>query len=163
MRKMVFLALALVAVSALPAAADGRDKVLEFDTMAPVVSPFLAAGGHPIRNVTGGGVPWALSEAKGELKANGKLEISVRGLVIVSTGVNPSPQFRAIVSCLTADNPDETAPFNIVTQGFPATTTGDADIEAQVALPAGCFAPVIFVTNGDGTRWFAVTGRLATP
>lgn len=161
MRKTLFLALALVAVSALPAAAD--PKVLEFDTMAPVVSPFLAGEGHPIRTVAGGGVPWAISDASGELKADGKLEISVRGLVIVSTGVNPSPQFRAIVSCLTTTNPDETNPFNILTDAFPATPAGDSDIETTVALPADCFAPVIFVTNATGTRWFAVTGRLATP
>jgi hypothetical protein len=45
----------------------------------------------------------------------------------------------------------------VSTEDFPATPAGDADIEAQIQLPAGCFAPIIFVINPMG-RWFAVTG-----
>ena len=36
--------------------------------------------------------------------------------------------------------------------------TGDAKIDAKVALPSPCFAPIVFVTSGGGS-WFAVTGR----
>ena len=41
---------------------------------------------------------------------------------------------------------------------MPATMTGNAEIDAKVALPSPCFAPIVFVTSGGG-NWFAVTGR----
>jgi len=70
------------------------------------------------------------------------------------------PNFRAIVSCLTTDaSGSVAATSNVVTDPFPATSTGDADIEALVDLPTPCIAPIVFVTNPTGTGWFSVTGR----
>lgn|SRR5574341_107755 len=158
MKKTAALALALCLLTAIPAAAGGVPKILEFDTMAPVVAPFLNPN-NPIRGVNGGGVPWQIAAAEGELKIDGTLEISVRGLVIVATGVNPSPTFRGIVSCLSSDGAGNMTTVNVTTGEFPATTTGDSDIEAVINVPDPCFAPIIFVTNSAGTRWFAVTGK----
>jgi hypothetical protein len=137
----------------------GGDKILEFDTMVGVDGPFRGAANN-IRGVNGGGAPWRLTEAKGELRTDGRLEIRVRGLVLVSTGLNPQANFRAIVSCLTTD-PTNTvaATANVTTDQFPATTTGDSDIEAVVTLPSPCIAPIVFVTNAAGTSWFSATGR----
>jgi hypothetical protein len=84
----------------------------------------------------------------------------VRGLVLVTTGLNPVANFRAIVSCLTTDSSGTVvATSNIVTDPFPATPAGDADIEALVGLPSPCIAPIVFVTNAGGTSWFSVTGH----
>ena len=47
---------------------------------------------------------------------------------------------------------------SIVTDPFPATPTGDAEIETFVALPTPCIAPIVFVTTAGGS-WLAVTGR----
>ena len=67
------------------------------------------------------------------------------------------PNFRAIVSCRIvnqAGNPD----FVTLTTGlFPATSTGDSEIEEDLNLPAQCLAPIVFVTSPTGS-WFAVTG-----
>jgi hypothetical protein len=135
------------------------DKILEFDTMVGVAGPFRGSANN-IRGINGGGAPWQLTEASGELGSDGRLEIRVRGLVLVTTGLNPSANFRAVVSCLTTD-PTNTvaATANVTTDPFPATTTGDADIEAVVALPTPCIAPIVFVTNAAGTSWFSATGR----
>jgi hypothetical protein len=104
-----------------------------------------------------------MAAAHGELKASGKLEIDVQGLVFAAgpnTGSNTIPNFRAIVSCLKSDG----TVMNITTDLFPATTGaasaggGNAKIEAQLALPQPCIAPIIFVTSPGGA-WFSTTGN----
>ena len=81
----------------------------------------------------------------------------MEGLVLVSTGLNPSAAFRAAVSCLTNDA-TTVSTVNLVTEQFPATPTGDSEIDADVSLPSPCVAPIVFVMNAAGTSWFAVTG-----
>jgi hypothetical protein len=151
----VILALGMVGQAT---AGSDDSQVLEFKTMAPVVAPFTGAT-NPVRGINGGGVPWRIASAKGELRTDGRLEIKVEGLVIVATGVNPVAAFRGVVNCLTPASP--TTGVNLVTDPVPATSTGDAKIEAQLALPASCVAPIVFVTNGGGAApgaWFAATG-----
>ena len=135
-------------------------KILEFDTMVGVPATLTRdASQGPLRGINGGGVPWTLTSAHGELKASGKLEIEVQGLVLATTLSNPSPVFRAIVSCVKSDGTFQ----NILTDAFPATTGlasaggGNSEIETMVTLPQPCIAPIIFVTSNTGS-WFAVTG-----
>ncbi len=137
-------------------------KILEFDTMVGLPQAFTGTQ-NPIRGINGGGLPWMISSGSGELKADGKLEISVQGLVLAAgpnTGNNPIANFRAIVSCLTSD----AGVVNVSTGLFPATLGaasaggGNAKIEASLALPQPCIAPIIFVTNPNGA-WFAATGH----
>lgn len=166
-RKRLWLGLAVLLVLPIAGSAADRqnrgDKVLEFDTMAAVVRPFVGAA-NPIRGVAGGGIPWVLREAKGELSLDGRVEVKVRGLVLAEgtrAGTNPIPQFRAIVSCLTpaADGAGNltVATVNRATSLFPATLSGDADIEDIVSLPSPCIAPIAFVTSPTGA-WFSATG-----
>ena len=54
---------------------------LGFETMAAVSGPYVGAA-NPIRNIAGGGLPWIISSAQGELRADGELTVSVRGLVL---------------------------------------------------------------------------------
>jgi hypothetical protein len=138
--------------------------VLKFETLAPVNGPFVGTT-NPIRGVNGGGLPWQIAKGQGQLRADGSLEVDVEGLVLLNgapvppalRGTNPVPAFKAVVSCLTTVNGAATT-SNISTAAFPATSTGNAEIKADVALPTPCFAPIIFVTSPSGA-WFAVTGR----
>ena len=172
MRRLIFAllgALALGSVLALATTAMARDNddnrgrnqgrtILEFDTMFPVAPPFLS---NPvIRGVVGAGAAWKLTSVEGELKTNGKLEIDVRGLVLVSTGQNPAATFRGAVSCLTPDGAGGVATVNKFTREFPATPTGNAHIEDVIPdLPHPCVAPIVFVVRGNTLVWFAVTGN----
>ena len=88
--------------------------------------------------------------------ADGRLEIKVEGLVLVSTGQNPVATFRGIVSCQSIDA-GAAVVRNVMTDPVPATTTGDAKIQATLDLPEPCFAPIVFVASGGGS-WFSVTG-----
>ena len=166
MRRAFVLLLSLLAVGAVvvqsTAARDegssGKD-VLEFDVMSPVVAPFTG-GTHPIRGVNGGGVPWQIDRGRGDLSSDGRLEIRVKGLVLVSSGQNPVPMFRGVVNCLTTQSPD--LGVNLATAPVPASSDGDATIKATVDLPDPCVAPIVFVTSGTGPppgNWFAATGR----
>jgi len=139
---------------------ETNDVILKFGTMAGVSGIFVGAptnpdGGTPIRGIHGGGFPWTLDEAKGELHSNGRLRVRVRGLVLAAgpaVGTNPIPTFRAIVSF------EGAAP--IFTDPVLASTTGDADIETTVSLPRPGFAPIIFVGPGTAPVWFAATGAM---
>jgi len=143
--------------------AAARDpKILEFNTMVGIPQAFTGTQ-NPIRGINGGGLPWTIASAQGELSTSGKLEIQVQGLVLAAgpnAGKNPIASFRAIVSCLKSD----ATPENVTTDPFPATTGaasaggGDAKIEANLTLPQPCIAPIIFVTSPTGS-WFAATGN----
>ena len=143
--------------------AAARDpKILEFNTMVGIPQAFTGTQ-NPIRGINGGGLPWTIASAQGELSTSGKLEIQVQGLVLAAgpnAGKNPIASFRAIVSCLKSD----ATPENVSTDPFPATTGaasaggGNAKIEANLTLPQPCIAPIIFVTSPTGS-WFAATGN----
>jgi hypothetical protein len=136
------------------AADDGGGiAVVKFHTMSPVTGQFVGASGTAIRGLHGGGLPWALRSAQGELSADGRLRVQVKGLVLAAgpnSGRNPIPTFRAIVSFETLTP--------IFTDPVPASTDGDADIDTHVDLPHPGFAPIIFVGPGTNAVWFAVTG-----
>lgn len=154
----------LAALVILAPVAQARDKILEFDSMTGVVRPYTGTA-HPIRGLNGGGLPWVIRSGKGEVKGDGRIEVKVRGLVLADDPavplerrlVNPVANFRAVVSCLSLDANGAAVTVNVATGDFPATATGDAEIEAAVELPDPCVAPVVFVTSPGGA-WFAATG-----
>lgn len=138
---------------------SGNQTILRFQTMVGVNPPFTGTA-NPIRGITGGGLPWVLSDARGILKADGTLRVRVRGLVIPVApfnGTNPAPNFRAIVSCMSVDNTGTPIIANVQTGLFPANTLGDSNIKEKIALPKPCIAPIIFVTSPTGA-WFSATG-----
>jgi hypothetical protein len=169
MKKVVYSLLAaalilsgvLFSAQFLPVAAQ-EPKILQFDTMVGNTPAFTGAT-NPIRGINGGGLPWTLTSARGELNASGKLEIDIQGLVFAAgpnMGSNTVTNFRAVVSCLKGDGSVE----NITTGLFPATTGpatsggGNAKIETTVTLPQPCIVPILFVTSPSGA-WFAATGK----
>jgi len=149
------LLLAAMVVKAVPPAP--APHVLEFKTMFPVSGPYVGTT-NPIRGVSGGGVPWIVTDARGGLRGDGSVDVRVRGLVLASSQTNPIPNFRAVVSCQSIDGTGAPSIVNVSTDDFPASSTGDAVIEDTVELPHPCVAPIVFVTNST-LRWFAVTGQ----
>ncbi len=159
------LSVALVAQA--PFAQSKGHNVLEFQSMAPVTGPYVGAA-NPIRGIVGGGLPWQIVSARGELSSAGHLEVRVVGLVLFRgdpvpaplQGTNPIPTFRAIVSCQTIDEGVATV-TNVATDPFPASTNGNARIEATIGLPDPCIAPIVFVGPATSATlaWFSATGR----
>jgi hypothetical protein len=170
----VALALAAMVSLAAPSHSDGSkekehrnhppQKMLSFHTMYGVDGPFLGEE-NAIRDVEGDEAPWVVKDAKGSLDTSGHLRIRVRGLVFADdplvdpdlVGKNDESEFRGLVSCLTEVG-DSVETANVVTEGFPATETGDSKIDAHIDLPNPCAAPIVFVLAGSEDAWFAVTG-----
>ena len=71
---------------------------------------------------------------------------------------NPIPDFKAIVSCQTIGAAGSATITNVSTGQFPASATGNADINARVTLPQPCIAPIVFVFGAPNVGWFAATG-----
>jgi hypothetical protein len=138
--------------------------LLAWGSMYGVDGPLLGEE-NAIRGVVGDEAPWVVARARGFLTTDGHLVISVRGLVFKDDplsppdeiGKNDEAQFRGLVSCLTEDG-DSIVPANVVTGGFPATTTGDSLINARLQLPNPCIAPIVMVLAGSEDKMFAVTG-----
>jgi hypothetical protein len=145
------------------ASGSGGKDILEFDVMAPVDVPFTG-NANPVRGQPGGGLPWELDRARGELRTDGRLDVRVDGLVLARRapvpanlqGTNPITQFRAVVNCLTPQAP--VTGQTVSSKLADATPTGDATIRDDLDLPEDCIAPIVFVTAPAGA-WFAVTGR----
>jgi hypothetical protein len=162
----VVLVAGVVVLGPASAIGQGAPKILEFDTMVGVPDPYTLPA-NAIRGVQGGGLPWVVDEAKGELRVDGRIEVEVEGLVLdpndpdvpqAVAGTNPVPNFKAIVSCLSRNAEGTIATtVNVETGLFPANAAGDSEIEDTVNLPEPCIAPIFFVTSPNGA-WFAATG-----
>jgi hypothetical protein len=157
MKKLVLIGLGLFVLRIEVAAAEEIPTILGFETMVGNHGPFIG-GQNLIRGVPAGGAPWVVQEAAvGQLKQDGQLDVEVRGLVLESTRMNPVPNFRGLVSCLSIGDDGEVTTVNISTEDFPADPDGNSTITSTVELPSPCFAPIIFVTSPAGA-WFAITG-----
>ena len=158
----VAVAVAAIAVAGLAAGVTANDSpALENDSMIGVPATLIGAT-SPIRGLNGGGVPWTIGASSVELKASGKVEVAFDDLVFAAgpnLGKNTVASMKVVVSCLTETG----AVVNVSTPAFPvsvATATdagGDGMVEAKVALPATCIAPIVFVTTTTD-RWLAVNG-----
>jgi hypothetical protein len=162
MRKTVIIAAMALLPLSVAFAGLGKD-IVAFSTMYGVDGPFI--NDSSIRGVLGDELPWSIKSARGSLGTDGRLQISVRGLVFANDpsvppelrGINDEAQFRGLVSCLT-ESGKKIKTVNITTAGFPATRSGDSNIDTFVSLPAQCVAPIIFVLSGSEDKWFSVTG-----
>jgi hypothetical protein len=110
--------------------------------------------------VAPGGVPWVLKRGDVELKAKGRLELRVRGLVIPApTGTGtPGPVTTITASLYCGADSDTTAADT--SKSVPLSQSGNARIEDRsFNVPATCLAPVILVhPNGDAAHYIAVDG-----
>ena len=156
------LAIAALGVAAMATAATaGGARSVESDSMIGVPASLTGAAGQ-IRGVNGGGLPWSIGASEVEVSASGKVEVSFNDLVFAAgpnNGKNTVASMKVVVSCLDATG----ATVNVSTPLFPVTTAttldpgGDGAVEARIALPQPCIAPIVFVTSPNGA-WFAVDG-----
>lgn len=145
--------------------AEHAQTILTFRTMYGVDGPFTEEE-NAIREIIGDELPWVIEKyIRGSLNSKGDLKIRVRGLVFKDDpsvpaelrGINDEKEFRGLVSCLTEEG-DSAVTENVITEGFPASESGDSNIKAKIELPNPCVAPIIMVLAGGEDKWFAVTG-----
>jgi hypothetical protein len=139
-----------VALTAGSVVADPGTKVLDASMTG------IPVAGQTLLGVKGGGLPWMLDRGDAKLFADGRLEVSVRHLVLAAggaAGTNPIPTGRAIVACNGGAD-------TVMTDTVPFSPEGNATVQATVNLPSPCLAPAVFFAGqtGNGPLWFAVTG-----
>jgi hypothetical protein len=162
-RMLVSLGLVAAFGSTAHALPPDPKTVLSSETMYAVDEGFL---GYDIRGIVGDDLPWELTNVRWRLTADGRLTLSVRGLVFTDDdmvpprlrGINDESHFRAAVSCVTQDDDGNVFTVNTISRKFPATRTGNGDLSQLLDLPEDCVAPVVFILAGSEDDWFAVSG-----
>jgi hypothetical protein len=146
--------LGLLGASAAPTFADEKGNLTDFSSMTAI-----PVAGQVVRGITGGGVPWKITSGTGTVSHQGVVDVTVTGLVLKPTGINPIKSFEATVSCLTPDGV-----VNVMTGGFDATVPGgNSHIHATVDLPRPCKHPIVFVGISPAGRWFAMSNPDSQP
>jgi hypothetical protein len=146
--------LGLLGASAAPTFADEKGNLTDFSSMTAI-----AVKNTVVRGIPGGGAPWVITSGTGTVSQQGVVDVTVTGLVLKPTGINPIPFFEATVSCVT---PDGVA--NVMTGGFAATVPGgNSHIHATVDLPRPCKDPIVFVGISPAGRWFAMSNPDSQP
>ena len=153
--RLLLLSTALSLAIALPAVAladPGGSKVLD-DQLTGLPATMT---NQTLFGIVAGGLPWRLDSGSVHLFRDGRLQVTVHGLVLAAggaEGTNPIPNGQAIVTCAGAP----AAMSSVV----PFAPGGDAQINEKVALPEHCLAPTVFFAGVPApgvARWFAVTG-----
>jgi hypothetical protein len=149
MLRSIRLALLIGLLAALVAGAGtvtaGGSKIVDTQ-LAGLPTPGLVLAG-----VRGAGHAWAIADGHAKLFTDGRLHVTVEGLVLTPEGINPVTSGRAVVSCnggaeILMSDP---VPFSV--------PGGDATVDTTLSLPSPCLAPTIFFTSPGGA-WFAVSG-----
>ena len=127
----------------------GHNQKIIRTTLVGVPNPPVTIAG-----VQGAGHAWAIDRGEATLRADGRLDLRVRGLVLTPEGTNPVATGVAIVSCNGGASPGDIVLSAPVPLSVP---TGNARVREKLHLPSPCFAPTIFFGSVTG-RWFAVSG-----
>ena len=154
-RLAVAAAALLLAAGAAPAVADdghshgrgeARGTLLSADLIGSLTDDPDLAGIKP------GGADWSVSRSTAKVKANGRVDIRVRDLVLTSTGVNPVTEISASLVC-NGEVVDSVGPVAYDAEG-------DARIRARFDVPDRCLAPAVLLNPASNfTRYIAVSGQ----
>lgn len=132
-------------------------------TGIPVIHESLAPShkADPMfHGVSPGLVPWVLKRGDVRLKRDGKLDLSVKGLVIPIAPFTGTPGPVTTISASLYCGADKSTTAADTTQQVPISRSGDARIrDKSFSVPATCLAPVILVhPNGMPTTYIALDG-----
>ena len=110
--------------------------------------------------VSAGAAPWVLQRGEVRLKGDGKLNLSVKGLVIPNPPGDGTPGPVNTISASLYCGADSDTTAADTTQQVPIDRRGNARIrDRSFNVPATCLAPVILVhPNGDAAHYIALEG-----
>lgn len=158
-RLTLILAAAALALAATPGIAlgdhEGESNGETLLRSGVVGSTKPSEGGATIFGVVPGGANWVVSEGSTRVRRDGRIDISIEGLVIPTppqNGTNPIESLTATVYC--------NAAAADTTELFPLSVPeGDGEVHAKLDLPAVCVAPVVLLhPRGNLGVYIAATG-----
>ena len=158
-RLTLLAATCVVAVAVTPgiALAHGHggegDEILLRSGLVGSTKP--AEGGATIFGVASAGANWVVDEGSVKVRRDGRINLSVEGLVIPTppqNGTNPIESLTASVYC-NGVVADTTALFPL------SVPEGDGHIGANLSLPDTCVAPVVLLhPRGNPAVYIAASG-----
>ena len=122
------------------------------------------SNGTAIGGVNSCGKIWKLKSGKAELKAGGKLEVEIKGLVLDDASVgqyNGTPDGVDAVAAAVICHGPSGASVAAVAPPVALSQKGDAKIKVTLSLPNGCVGPIVLLREryeGKIGGWLAGTG-----
>ncbi len=110
----------------------------------------IQVAGQLIAGISGG-APWDVSTGEATIRANGDIDVEVAGLVLTTPIIPADPVFPVLGVCgsLVCQKTVAGDPTNeqVATTGnfSLSPVTGNAEIGANITLPAVCVAPIVLV------------------
>ena len=141
-------ALLLSATVAAPALADdgtGHEDRQKGTLLAAALVGSLT-NDPPLAGVSPGAADWTVSRSTVRVKADGRVDIQIRDLVLTSTGANPVTTISASLVC-NGGVVDSVGPVAF-------TAAGNARIRDRFSVPTRCLAPAVLLNPATRTTTY---------
>ena len=132
--------LAITAFSVAPAFADGARSGGHSVLRAELIGSMPAPASPAIAGINPGGAPWANGPSQVRVRADGRITVEIRGLVIPpprGTGVNP---VASVVATLVCDQRVDAS-----TMPFALSAAGTGSTRDVISLPRHCDDPTVLI------------------
>jgi hypothetical protein len=131
---------------------------------ADLINASLAGSqvGDPVfHGVSPGGAPWVLKRGQVEVQKRGRLDLTVKGLVIPGAPGNGTPGPVTTISASLYCGADTNTTAADTSKSVPISRKGNASIrDRSFNVPGTCLAPVVLVhPNGAATTYIALDGQ----
>jgi hypothetical protein len=162
--KTLFLVLGLTLTS-LGATAD--DSLVRFDggigvdPVSGIVSNAPAL--NVVRGVPPGGFPWVIKRLRADVKADGRVQLDVRGLLLSGGNVIGTNGGQRVLAMLFCGAPGANGTLGTATAhisesaGVPLDANGDVEIDDVLTPvpPSPCDSPALLIATPGTHHWFA--------
>ncbi len=163
MKTVALLALAVVALVALPVMADdtlvrfkggiGVHPVSNVAGTANTDGTFPNVTRNVVRGVNPAGQLWVIADLRAEVKVDGRIQVDGRGLLLAGGNTIGTNAGASVFATLLCGN----TPHNSSPAGVPLEANGDFRIDDVLSPvpPDPCVSPVLLVRNAANLGWFA--------
>jgi hypothetical protein len=162
--KTLLLVLGLILT---PLGAMADDSLVRFDggigvdPVAGIVSN--APAPNVVRGIPPGGFPWVIKRLRADVKADGRVRVDVRGLLLAGGNVIGTNGGQMVLAMLFCGAPGAGGTLGNATAhisdpaGVPLDANGDVEIDDVLtpAPPSRCDSPALLIATPGAHHWFA--------
>lgn len=111
-----------------------------------------------VRNVQPAGQLWAIADLRAEVKFDGQIKVSGKGLILAGGNNAGRATGQSVFATLICEAAAPFTELNSNLTGVPLEANGDFRIDdfLSAAPPADCASPMLLIRNAAGLAWFAV-------
>jgi hypothetical protein len=116
-----------------------------------------------VRGIPPGGFPWVIKRLRADVKADGRVQVDVRGLILAGSNVIGTNGGQRVLVMLFCGAPGAGGSLGDATAhitdpaGVPLNANGDVDIDDILtpAPPSSCDSPALLIATPGTHHWFA--------